>query len=171
MSRIKDIKGKVFGKLTVLKFHSIKDHKALWECICECGTKTISRGDHLRNGRSRSCGCLGGCPITHGCHRRGLKSPAYKSWANMMQRCTNPNSDWYHCYGGRGITVCEEWKDFRNFLRDMGERPAGLSLERINNDKGYSPDNCKWATTSEQNANKRPCNTSLGRVPILQYVT
>ena len=161
MSRIKDIQGQVFGKLTVLRFHSVKNHKALWECKCECGTKTISRGDHLRNGRSRSCGCLGGCPITHGCHRRGLKSPAYKSWANMMQRCTNTNHAWYSYYGGRGITVCDEWRDFKNFLRDMGERPEGLTLDRIDNNKGYYKSNCRWATISEQNGNKRIGATSM----------
>src|SRR3990170_2164292 len=87
------------------------------------------------------------------------KSPTYESWAGMLSRCRNPNQPYYHRYGGRGITVCPRWHKFENFLEDMGERPDGLSLDRINNDGNYEPDNCHWATRQEQNMNSRHCPT------------
>jgi hypothetical protein len=86
---------------------------------------------------------------THG-HTTGKFSPTYHSWASMIQRCTNPNRSFYHRYGGRGITVCKRWMTFINFLADMGERPDGTSLDRINNDGNYTPRNCRWATLAEQ---------------------
>lgn len=91
----------------------------------------------------------------HGHGRNGNKTPTYRSWNAMLCRCTHPTNKMYHAYGGRGITVCERWMTFANFLADMGERPAGLTLDRINNDGNYEPDNCKWATRSEQNSNTR----------------
>lgn len=91
----------------------------------------------------------------HGLTRKGSVVPEYKVWSGMIQRCSNPNNSAYSYYGGRGISVCKRWKSFENFYSDMCPRPFNLTLERINNDLGYSPDNCKWATKKEQSKNKR----------------
>lgn len=92
--------------------------------------------------------------VKHGRARNGKRDPVYSVWASMRNRCLNENDKHFHLYGGRGVTVCERWNDFRNFIADMGERPEGGELERINNDKGYSPNNCKWATRAEQLRNR-----------------
>jgi hypothetical protein len=83
-------------------------------------------------------------------------TPTYRSWAHMVQRCTNSNYDRYPFYGGRGITVCDRWRTFANFLADMGERPEGFTLDRVDNEGNYTPENCRWATSSQQQRNRRP---------------
>lgn len=153
---IKDITGNTYGKWTVKSFAKSVKGKALWNCSCECGIESIVRGDHLRGGKSTCCINCSTKPTIHGHNSRKYRTPTYRTWYAMIQRCTNPNYKYYYLYGGRGITVCERWRDFTNFLADMGERPEGLTIERIDNDKGYYLDNCKWATIEEQNRNKRP---------------
>lgn len=122
--------------------------------ICECGTAKIVHLDNLKAGRTKSCGCLRHHPSknrTHG--MTGTK--IYGIWQKMWYRCTNSNYHHYKDYGGRGIKVCEEWKKFEQFYKDMGDPPNGLTLERKKNNEGYSASNCTWATPSEQGDNRR----------------
>ena len=130
-----------------------------WTCRCDCGTEKVVGQRAMRTGMVKSCGCLNEelkkQRITHGHARKGAHSGAYKAWRGIFQRCENPNTDQWANYGGRGITVCESWRDFANFLADMGERPRGKSIERLDVDGNYEPSNCVWATAIEQARNQR----------------
>jgi len=148
--------GQVFGRLTVIsRAENDKRGNAAWHCRCSCGAERRVLAQSLRVGATQSCGCLNKeivsrNGITHG--RSG--SLDYKSWHAMIQRCTNPKHWKWPRYGGRGISVCERWLKFENFLEDMGERPVGLTIDRIDNDGNYEPGNCRWATQLTQGSNR-----------------
>lgn len=151
---MKDLTGQRFGRLIVISFSHKKDggKRYFWNCLCDCGNTTIIRIDHLKSRHTQSCGCLLIEKITkHGFSR----SHIYRIWAGMIARCQNPKMNCYGHYGGRGISVCEEWLDFENFYTDIGQyKPSHKhEIDRINNDAGYSLDNCRWATSKENHRN------------------
>jgi len=153
---VKDLTGKHFGQLTVLAFFNIRPKLgAYWLCHCECGRETVHRGADLRKGYIISCGCHKAQCARESLTTHGLSHlPIYGRWHGMLQRCSDPNHVAYARYGGKGIAVCERWKSFENFYADMGEPPSDKhSVERIDGSLGYSPQNCCWATASEQNRN------------------
>lgn len=161
MPAAKQLTGLVFGRLTVVGKSGTRSGRVTWECCCSCGNTVHTVSHALTSGHSKSCGCWRdernkGTEIKHGHARRGVKlSPTYKTWQSMMTRCYNSGVKSFKDYGGRGITVCNEWHHFENFLSSMGERPTGTTLDRKNNAKGYSPSNCRWATKFEQARNTR----------------
>lgn len=154
-----DRTGKRYGRLLVVSLKRATP-PVLWLCQCDCGKRLVIRGNYL-SGRTRSCGCLrvdtgrekGELTAKH----RDINSPEYAAWANMRDRCRNPNNHAYKNYGGRGIKVCKRWDKYENFLSDMGRRPSSKhSLDRYpDNDGDYKKSNCRWATVKEQGNNRR----------------
>lgn len=163
----KDMTGLKFGFLTVIERAETtsKSRAHFWRAICKCGNTTVVAGAKLRNGHTTSCGCYAVISATCANLKHGMSdTPEYDVWSNMWQRCTNPKHIGWGYYGARGIAVCERWKKFENFIADMGRRPHySLTIERVDNDAGYSPENCVWATRAQQNANKRPRKDSLNK--------
>ncbi len=158
MSNLIDLTGQVFGRLTVIELAGMNKHRqSIWLCKCCCGVNKIIPSHDLRQGAINSCGCL----HSERAKKRGTihgmrNSSEYSSWRNMKNRCLNSNTDRYKDYGGRGISICESWlNSFENFFADMGPKPKGYSIERINNDGNYCPENCIWADDKTQQRNRR----------------
>lgn len=151
-----ELAGNRYGRLLVLERGPKSGRgQSQWECLCDCGNQKLIRGSSLVGGESLSCGCRKKEPNLLNTKHGLSHTPIYRVWSSMISRCHNPNHDAYENYGARGIKVCEEWKTFEGFFASMGFPPEGLSLDRINNEIGYHPSNCRWATRSEQASNTR----------------
>ena len=160
MTAALQLAGQTFSRLRVIR-RSPKNSstgRSRWHCICQCGNTTTVCGSDLRNGNTVSCGCWRKEVVAARSFVHGMASPysrEYHSWAGMRSRCLNPNHLRRKDYGARGISICKRWDKFKNFLADMGRRPPGTSLDRINNNGDYKPSNCRWATPKQQAANRR----------------
>ena len=157
MPKYKDISGQRFGRLVVAEYAgSDRLGKAIWKCACDCGNDISVRANSLNSGLTVSCGCRRAETLSAGRNKHGLsKYSGYSSWKAMIDRCTNENSKDFKWYGARGIKVCERWFDIENFAADMGARPSRCSIDRIDPNGDYTPENCKWSTPLEQGAHKR----------------
>lgn len=156
MPKLIDRVGKVYGRLTVVRRFECgpasKGQRTRWVCKCECGSDKVATGHELACGDTTSCGCFQRESTGDRHRRHGMtKTPTYNSWQAAKERCHNPNATHYASYGGAGIEMCELWrKSFEAFLADMGPRPEGMTIDRLDQCKGYEPGNCRWATIEEQ---------------------
>lgn len=155
-----NLEGKRFSRLVVQRQDGVKrfpcgSSVTTWLCACDCGNHVTVLGPALKSGNTKSCGCLRGqSNITHGQARHETRPKEYRIWQAMLNRCRNSSVPSYERYGGRGINVCSRWAKFENFIADMGDCPEGCSIDRIDNDGDYCPDNCTWSTRTEQARNK-----------------
>ena len=174
MRKVIDKTGQRFGRLVVIRVHE-KSHSGhlQWQCMCDCGNETIATGTNLVSGNTSSCGCLREekrftTLLTHG-HTSGRgRSRTYGCWRNMKTRVLNKEGKDYKYYGARGITICDRWMKFKNFLEDMGEAPEDLTLERLDNDGNYCKENCRWATHTRQGRNRRNVRLSMEKARTIR---
>jgi hypothetical protein len=167
MAKFQDLTGANFGRLTVISYRGKnRNGKSVWLCHCSCGNATSAEISQLNAGKVTSCGCLARdlaksrtakVMKSHGHSAKGIRSPEYNAWRHMNQRCSNPDYKQWKDYGGRGISVCPEWREsFEAFLDDVGPRPSPeLTLDRIQNDGNYEPGNVRWADRTIQSQNRR----------------
>ena len=164
-----DLVGQRFGRLTAVEFVGVAKNGARWKCVCDCGLTVIATSGNLRNGNTKSCGCLrremvrslGQSNKAHG-ESHDNRTRLYTIWCGMRQRCNNPNREAYKLYGGKGVKVCDEWNDYPAF-KEWAESHGyadDLSIDRIDPSKGYSPDNCRWITQSENTARANKNHTT-----------
>ncbi|KIL42064.1 hypothetical protein SD70_02450 [Gordoniibacillus kamchatkensis] len=171
MPKALELSGQRFGRWTVLRrADAPKNGCVMWVCICDCGTQREVTGKYLKNGRSRSCGCLEKDVFKVMITKHGLSKEnraEYATWIRMKERCFNKNNHRFKEYGARGITVCDRWKEsFENFLQDMGKKPSSKhSIDRKNNDGNYEPSNCKWSIQTEQTRNQRIRRDNTTNIP------
>ena len=159
-----DLVGEKYGRLTVVEFDRLQNHKTYWKCVCDCGLTVIATGNNLRSGNTQSCGCLhrekvadiGRRNAGHG-ESHNNRTRLYTIWCGMRQRCNNPNRAAYKLYGGKGVKLCDEWNDYSKFrewayANGCEEPKPGqskgdmMSIDRVDPDKAYSPDNCRWVS-------------------------
>lgn len=164
MARKIEMVGRRFGRLLVEQQAQNMGRDVAWACVCDCGVPLNVRGAALRRGNTRSCGCLhreqliarNELALARTARTHGMSNTrTFRIWAGMRKRCRNPRTNCFHSYGGRGIKVCARWESFENFLADMGEAPAQMSIDRIDVNGDYAPGNCRWATPAIQSRNKR----------------
>lgn len=159
------IEGRRFGRLFVAGKAEVVNAETRWNCTCDCGSQIVVRGRSLTTGNTQSCGCLhreraAESGYRSATHRHGHGTREYRSWQAMKARCLKPNDKDFCRYGARGIRICLRWREsFDAFLADMGPRPPGTSLGRIDNDGNYEPGNCRWETPKQQSTNRHPKNT------------
>jgi hypothetical protein len=165
MKNSKNLETQTFGRLYVVcsYLNDVHNRRKIWRCICSCGNNCKVDAYRLHTGKTQSCGCLRSEASTKRMTSHGLSaSPTYRTWDAVIQRCTNPKSESFPSYGGKGVSVCDRWLDFNTFVADMGERPDGCTIDRIDGSGNYQPDNCRWATPTIQRINQsiRVNNTS-----------